>query len=123
VTLAYDLAQLLTQQCPVERDERALDRFGGETKADRKVIGTPRCRFWWWRESGSRSPSREYATPERTINFTGGGVLLEPGSDVQSGDHVQSIQDEDGGVIIEGPFRVVAVEQIEDHLEAALMRP
>lgn len=123
MTLMYDLNQLLTQQCPVERDLAVLDRFGGETKADRQVIDTPRCRFWWWRESGSRSPSREFATPERSINFTGGGVLLEPGADVESGDHIKQIEDLDGNVIIAGPFRVVAFEIIEDHLEAALMRP
>jgi hypothetical protein len=33
------------------------------------------------------------------------------------------IQDPEGNVIVEGPFRVVAVQQLEDHLEAALMRP
>jgi hypothetical protein len=123
VTLSYTLNHLLTQQTPIERDVAELDEFGGEEKADRQVIATVRCRFWWWREAGARSPSREYATPERTIHFTGGGVLLEEGSDVQDGDHLASIQDPDGNVIVDGPFRVVAVEQIEDHLEAALMRP
>lgn len=123
MTLAYTLNRTLTQQCPVERDMGVTDSFGGEAKTDRKVIATVRCRLWWWRETGSRSPSREYATPERTINFTGGGVLLEPGADVEDGDHIASIQDPEGNVIVEGPFRVIAVQQIEDHFEAALMRP
>lgn len=123
MTLAYTLDRLLIQQAPVERDEGELDEFSGEPKADRQVIGTVRCRFWWWRESGSRSPSREYATPERTIHFTGGGVLLEPGADVQPGDHLAAIQDPDGNEIVHGPFRVVSFEVVEDHLEAALMRP
>jgi hypothetical protein len=121
--LAYTLSRLLTQHAPVERDVAELDEFGGEAKAERQIVATVLCRFWWWRETGSRSPSREYATPERTIHFTGGGVLLEPGADVKNGDHLASIQDSDGNVIIEGPFRVIAIEQIEDHLEAALMRP
>jgi hypothetical protein len=123
LTLGYTLNRLLTEQAPVERDVGELDDFGGEAKADRQVIGTVRCRVWWWREAGSRSPSREYATPERTIHFTGGGVLLEPGADVLPGDHLANIEDEDGNVIVHGPFRVVSFEIVEDHLEAALMRP
>jgi hypothetical protein len=121
--LSYTLNQLLTQKVPIERDTATLDGFGGETKAKREVIATVRARFYWWRETGSRSPSREYATPEQTINFTGGGVLLEPGANVEDGDHIASIQDPEGKVLIKGPFRVIAVQQIEDHLEAALMRP
>lgn len=123
MTLTYTLNRLLTQQAPIERDTATTDAFGGETKSKREVVETVRCRFWWWRESGSRSPSKEYATPQRTINFTGGGVLLPVGTDVRDGDHVKEIQDPGGGTLIEGPFRVIAVEQTEDHLEAALMRP
>jgi len=123
VTLAYTLNRLLTQQAPIERDTATTDAFGGETKAKREVVETVRCRFWWWRESGSRSPSREYATPERTINFTGGGILLELDANVKDGDHVANIQDPDGNVLVDGPFRVIAVQLLEDHREAALMRP
>lgn len=123
MTLAYTLNRLLTEQAPVERDVGERDKFGGEAKADRQIVATVRCRFWWWREAGSRSPSREYATPERTIHFTGGGVLLEPDADVLAGDHLASIQDPDGNVLVPGPFRVVSFEVVEDHLEAALMRP
>lgn len=123
MTLAYTLNRLLTQQAPIERDTATTDAFGGETKAKREVVETVRCRFWWWRESGSRSPSREYATPERTINFTGGGILLELDANVKDGDHVANIQDPDGNVLVDGPFRVIAVQLLEDHREAALMRP
>lgn len=123
MTLDYTLNRMLIQQAPVERDVAVLDDLGGEAKADRQVVATVRCRFWWWRESGSRSPSREYATPERTIHFTGGGALLEPGADVKAGDHLANILDEDGEVVVFGPFRVVSFEVIEDHLECALMRP
>ena len=123
MTLAYTLSRLLTQQCPIERDAATRDQFGGEAKSTREVVATLRCRFWWWRESGSRSPSKEYATPQRTINFTGGGVLLELGADIQDGDHIKQIEDPTGSVLVDGPFRVIAVEQTEDHVEAALMRP
>jgi hypothetical protein len=124
VTLEYTINKMLEfQQCPIERDVGELDRFGGEVKQDRVVLETVRCRFWWWRETGSRSPSREFATPERTIHFTGGGVMLDPQSQVKAGDHIAQVEDPEGNVIIAGPFRVVAVEQIEDHLEAAVMRP
>jgi hypothetical protein len=123
VTLTYTLDRLLTEQAPVERDTATTDAFGGETKTKREVVATPRCRFWWWRESGSRSPSKEYATPQRTINFTGGGIVVPRDTDIRDGDHVKEIQNPAGETLVEGPFRVVAVEQTEDHLEAALMRP
>jgi hypothetical protein len=123
VTLAYTLDRLLTEQAPVERDTATTDTFGGKTKTKREVVATPRCRFWWWRESGSRSPSKEYATPQRTINFTGGGIVVPLGTDIRDGDHVKEIQNRAGEMLVEGPFRIVAVEQTEDNLEAALMRP
>jgi hypothetical protein len=123
MTLPYTLDRLLTQQAPIERDTASRDAFGGETKAKREIVHTSKCRFWWWRESGSRSPSKEYATPSRTINFTGGGLLVPKGTDIQDGDHVKSIENLKGETLVAGPFRVVAVEELEDHVEAALMRP
>lgn len=123
MTLAYTINKTLTQKCTLLRDMSAKDELAGREKEERQVIETPRCRFWWWREAAGRAVAREYATPQRTINFTGGGILVEPGSVVADGDHVGDIEDRKGNVIIAGPFRVVAVEQVEDHLEAALMRP
>jgi hypothetical protein len=121
--LAYTMSKLLTQHANIERDEGTLDEFDGEAKRNRVVIAKVKCRFWWWREGGSRSTSKEYATPQRTINFTGGGILMQKGTNIEDGDHIENIEDPEGNVLVEGPFRVVAVEQQESHVEAALMRP
>jgi hypothetical protein len=123
--LAYTLSRSLTQRAVLEREEGARDEFGGIAKAKRVVVGKKPipCRFWWWKEGGARSASKEYATPTRTINFTGGGIIVRPDVDVRDGDWVTAIQDTEGNVVVEGPFRVVAVEQWGSHTECALMRP
>src|SRR5215472_6892991 len=124
MALYYDLVQLLTERAQVERDTATLDEFGGEPKAKREVVATLPCRFWWAKigETG-RSPMREYATPERTIHLTDGGLLLEVGANIRAGDHIKQIEDLTGKVLIEGAWRVISLLQIEDHVEAGLMRP
>lgn len=108
----------------IERDVAELDEFGGETKAKREVIGTIPARYWWWRVGGSRGGAKEYATSTRTVESLGGAMIVPLGSDIKEGyDHVAEIQDEDGKVLFEGPFRVVGVEEYESHLNVALVRP
>jgi hypothetical protein len=124
VALYYDLVQLLTERAVVERDLGALDGFGGEPKVKREVVATLPCRFWWAKvgETG-RSPMREYATPERSIHLSDGGILLEVGANIRAGDRIKEITDLHGNQLIEGNWRVISLLQIEDHLEAGLMRP
>jgi hypothetical protein len=121
--LPYTFDKLMTETAVVERDEAVLDEFGGEAKAERVVIGSISCRYWWWKTGGSRGGSREFATPQRTINFTGGGLVCPLGSDIQDQDRIKEILDSEGNVMVDGPLRVVGVEEWDDHIEANLMRP
>jgi hypothetical protein len=124
VTLSYTINRLLENQlAEIERDLATLDPFDGEAKAKPTLIGTIRCSFWWWKEGGARSPAREYATPQRSINFIGGFLMVEKGAEVKERDHVKAITDPNHKILIPGPFRVVAVEEWEDHNECSLMRP
>lgn len=121
--LAYTLDKLLTQKCTIERDVETADAAGGKRKERREKVAEPRCLFSWWRERSGRSSAREYASPERTIDFTGGTLLLDVGADVEAEDHIGTVFDAEGKVAVTGPLRIVAVMELADHWECALMRP
>lgn len=123
MTLAYTMQQLLTQQAVIDRDKSKRDEFGGELKVEREVIETVRCRFWWWREGTSRGGPKEFATPQRTINLIGGGIIVPKETDIEEGDHIDAIQDLEGNTLVDGPFRVTGVEEWENHIECNLLRP
>lgn len=122
-TLAYDLNLLLTCVAPFERDERILDKYGGEKERNWKRIGEPRCELAWWRVVSGVGAAKEYADPEATLFFNGGYVIFEPGTEILEGDRVLEIKRAAGGLMASGPFRVISVMPWRNHVEANIMRP
>ena len=121
--LPYTLEKLFTQEAVLERDACVLDELGGEPKAEREVIGSVECRFWWWKIGTSRGGVRELATAQRTVEFAGGGMIVPLGTDIRDGfDHVKEVL-ENGKTVFVGPLRVVGVIEYEAHIEVPLMRP
>lgn len=120
--LAYTFNSTLTQRALIERDEASADKWGAETKSERKVIAQVPCLFSPFVEQ-SRSRSAERADPVRTIAEIPALLIIPAGTDVTDRDWIKEVLDAKGNRLVEGPFRVVGVVPYEDHMELALERP
>lgn len=118
-------ALIYTQKVVIERDHASPDAFGAAVATEWEVLSTVPCRAWWWKgsKSSDKSPSAQYARPQTSINVTGGDMSVPLGTDVTDLDRVGALLDSAGNVIEEGPFRVIAVNPYEDHIELSLERP
>lgn len=120
--LAYTFNSTLTQRALIERDEATADKWGAETKSERKVIAEVACLFSPFVQQ-SRSRSEERATPVRTIAEIPALLIVPVGTDVTERDWIKEVIDAKGARLIDGPFRVIGVVPYEDHMELALERP
>jgi hypothetical protein len=123
--LDYTLEQILTQVAHFERDVGTVDGSGGKMAVDWQPSGEVPCRMWWWKgsKSSDKSPSAQFARPQATINVTGGDMAVPLGTDVTNEDRLAKVVDPTNGQTLEGPFRVIAVNEYEDHVELSLERP
>jgi hypothetical protein len=113
---------MLTQQAVIERDESVRNELGAKVKTERKVVATIPCLFAPFEEE-SRSRTEEYATAARTVVEVSVRLMVLPGADVKERDWVKEVLNSKGTQLIAGPFRVVGVLPLEDHVELSLERP
>lgn len=118
-------SQIYTQVAVLQRNESGRTQFGAEKEAEWVTHATTPCRAWWWKGSRSsdKSPSSQYARPETTVNETGGDMAMPLGVDVTDEDRLLRLEDEEGNVIEEGPYRIIAVNHYDDHIELTLAKP
>lgn len=123
--LEYTLSTILTQTAFLERDRGTVDGSGGKTATDWQPLAEVACRLWWWKgsKSSDKSPSAQFARPQATLNVTGGDLALPLGTDVTDEDRLAKVVDPVSGETLEGPFRIIAVNPYEDHIECSLERP
>lgn len=121
--LPYTLARLLTQTAVLERDEATADKWGAETKAERKEYARVKCKFAPYVEQ-SRGRGQEKATSARTVSEVPALLIVARGTEVTEQKHwVGEVLDAKGAVLMTGPFRVIAVATFETHMELQLERP
>lgn len=118
-------AQVYTQIAVIERNGGATNGLGAETALAWQPLAKVPCRAWWWKGSRSsdKSPSGQYARPQLTMNVTGGDMAMPLGTDVTDEDRIAEVTDRTGATVEKGPFRVIAVNTYNDHLELSLERP
>lgn len=118
-------AQVYTQIAVFERNDGASNGLGAETALNWQALSKVPCRAWWWKGSRSsdKSPSAQYARPQLTLNTTGGDMAVPLGTDVTDEDRLAEVTDQDGNTVEKGPFRVIAVNTYNDHLELSVERP
>jgi len=113
---------MLTQQALVERDESVVNELGAKVKAERNLVATIPCLFAPYEEE-SRSRTEEYATAARTVVEISARLMVLPDADVEELDWVKEVLTSKGTQLVAGPFRVVGVLPMEDHVELSLERP
>lgn len=125
MAMASVLQTLMDQEAVIERDTAVPDEAGGKTGRDWQPLATVECVLWWWKgsKSSDKSPSAQYARPQATIDITGGDMMLPLGTDVTDRDRIGTVTNEEGEVLEEGPFRIIAVNRYSDHIELSLESP
>lgn len=105
----YTMNKLLeNQQAVILRNVTSADQWGANPGEGWQVLATVPCLMWWDHES-ARGPARLYATPQREIALSEGGMLFPVGTDITEADRIQQITDTDGNVLVYGPFDVIGV--------------
>lgn len=120
--LRYTRQRTLRQRAILERDEETVNKWGAKEKAERMVVATVPC-LWAPYVEASRARSATSATPERTISQVPALLLVPPGTDVAAGDWIKEVLTPAGAQLVAGPFRVIGVVPLEDHIELSLERP
>jgi hypothetical protein len=125
MVLETTLTAMMSEVAIFERQRATADASGGIRKRDWTLLSKTECRLWWWKgsKSSDKSPSAQFARPQATIDVTGGDMMLPLGTDVTEEDRLARVTDEEGNVREEGPFRIVAVNTYETHIELSLERP
>lgn len=105
------MAKLLgNQQAIILRDMSSPDVGGARTGEDWQPLGDPVPVLMWWDPENLRGePDKLYATPQREIALSVGGMLVPFGTDVTEADRIEQIQDNQGSVLVYGPFDIVGV--------------
>lgn len=125
--LPYDLALLFSEGqrsgfAVIERDMGVGDAYGGESSPNWRTLSTVPCVLVWNRSTGTRSASRTYVTPARTVSEQEGMFVIPAGTDVTEEDRVARFVDADGNVIEDGLFLIGVLLEQGTHLELYVER-
>ena len=66
--------------------------------------------------------TRQTATHDRTAVLEDWRLLYQLGLDVNPLDRVSTVTDREGGTVVVGPMRIVAIQHLPDHSELFLER-
>jgi len=121
--LTYQIDRLIEQhEIAIERATAVPDEFGGELDPLWALHATLPGLFWWWPTHGAGRFVEE-ATPQRSVDITGGGCLFPLGTDVTELDRIATVSDPDKNLEVEGPLRIVSLRELPTHLELSVERP
>lgn len=118
----YAISRMMeTHEIFLEEETGTADSFGVGDKVwvpYQQIKGL----FWWWPARGEGG-FQEEGDPERSVDKTGGGVLIPRGVKVIEAKHRVGKILLEGQVEVNGPFRIVSVRDTPTHIELSLIRP